>query len=250
MATGIFPSQTEEEFLSFEREYSGAPQHEDETHADSSEVDSDSNEELETDSATMTIVDSEAEKEEQRVCKFIAETCKCKLGPKLTPCSNLFSKESIIDQREKCFELEKFELDMAILGQLQAFSNTVKTDEAKKRHKYIEFLFTGRRVCRETFMFMHTISLKKYRNLLVHYSNNGLVSREHGNLHCKPHNRVPFNDIKAIVTFITRFAEIHGLRMLISTTRAVDAAALLLKEEKRTLSLSLSVASLTGEHHG
>ena len=212
MATGIFPIETEEEFLSFEREYSGPSQHEYEDSEETEDSGSDEEPEMATDSDTMPIVDSEADDiEKKRACKFISETCKCKLGPKLTPCSNMFSKETIIDQREKCFELEKFELDMIILGQLQAFSSKVKTDEPKQRQKYMEFLFNGSRVCREVFMFMHTLSLKKYRNLLVHYSKNGLVSREHGNLHCTPHNRVPFNDIKAIVTFITRFAEIHAL---------------------------------------
>ena len=141
----------------------------------------------------------------------MAETYKCKLGPKQTPCSNLFSKQTIIDQREKCFELEKFELDMAVLGQLQAISRSIKDGEPAQRHNYIEFLFHGIRVCRETFIFLHTLSLKKYRNLLVHYSNFGLVPREHGNRHCTPHNRVPFGDVQAIVTFITRFAEVHAL---------------------------------------
>ena len=60
-------------------------------------------------------------------------------------------------------------------------------------------------------MFLYTLSLKKYRNILVHSNNVGLVSRQHGNLHCTPHNRVPFIDVQAIVTFITRFAEIHAL---------------------------------------
>lgn len=216
MATGIFPIETEEEFLSFEREYSGTSQDYNEDQSDSEEnaVDSDSDEEsgIPTDSATMATDTSTVDSEEnQLVCKFISKTCRCKLGPELTPCSSIFSKETIIDQREKCFELEKFELDMVILGQLQAFSSNIKTDEPTQRKKYMEFLFNGRRVCRETFMFMHTLSQKKYHNLLVHYGKNGLISREHGNLHCIPHNRIPFNDIKAIVTFITRFAEIHAL---------------------------------------
>ncbi len=92
----------------------------------------------------------------------------------------MFSEETSLDQRENCFELEKFELDMVVLGQLQAFKRSI---EPAQRQQYIEFLFSGKRVCRDTFMFLHTLSQKKYCNLLVHYSKAGLVSREHGNLH-------------------------------------------------------------------
>ena len=219
MASSIFSAETEEEFLSFEREYDGGTdtdldESEKQSDVDESEVDSDAAEESSDPTIEPTAVpisDPEFEKEKQHVCKFMTQTCGCKLGPKLTPCSNVFSRENIIDQRERCFELEKFELDMVVLGQLQAFQRNVSTDESTQRNTYMEFLFHGRRVCRETFMFLHTLSQKKYRTLLVHYSNAGLVSREHGNLHSTPHNRVPFEAIQAIVTFITRFAEIHAM---------------------------------------
>jgi hypothetical protein len=95
METDIFPPETKEEFLSFERDFTGgtsASTDEDDYQSDAEgESDSD-DEEVLTESATtnstaVSTTDPEAEKENQRVCKFMKDTCGCKLGPKLTPCS-------------------------------------------------------------------------------------------------------------------------------------------------------------------
>lgn len=99
MATSIFSPETEEEFLSFERDYDGGIQaslHESENQSDvdESEVDSDGVEEPTdsiTESTTVSTTDPEFEKEKRHVCKFMNQTCGCKLGPKLTPCSSMFS---------------------------------------------------------------------------------------------------------------------------------------------------------------
>ena len=159
----IFPIETEEEFLSFERGYTGSILHEYEQNSGSEEDDVKSDaDELESlnASATVAISDPEAVKEQQHVNKFMSETCNCKLGPKLTPCSDMLSRETIVDQREKCFKLEKCELDMVVLGQLQAFSRNIHDDEPVRRHAYIEFLFRGRRVCRKTYVLVHFESKK------------------------------------------------------------------------------------------
>lgn len=211
MASGIFSPETEEEFLSFERDYTGVAQVQSQ-HA--SEPDSDDSDESSESGHSEDLADygsdPEAEKEQECVDKFVRESCGCEFGSKLTPCSSLFSKELIIDQREKCLELEKSELDMAVIGQLQAFNRHANSDKSA-RHKYVEFLFNGKRICRTTFLFLHTLSLKRYRNLLVHYNQVGLVPREHGNRHKTPHNRVAYDHIEAIRTFITNFAEVHAL---------------------------------------
>ena len=71
------------------------------------------------------------------------ESCGCKLGRKSTPCSLEFTSDEITEQQEHCLSLEKGELDMLVLGQLQAQTKgTGGTDTM--RHKYVEFFFKGK----------------------------------------------------------------------------------------------------------
>ena len=60
-------------------------------------------------------------------------------------------------------------------------------------------------------MFLHTLSLKKYRNLLEHHTSHGICPREHGNLHNVPHNRIDLSVLKDVVAFIQKYAEIHAM---------------------------------------
>jgi len=80
-----------------------------------------------------------------------------------------------------------------------------------RRTKYIEFCFKGKQVCRETFLFLYTLSLKCYRNLLEHFCNNGLLLRDYGNYRKAPHNRMAFDDVHAIVEFLKNLATAHAL---------------------------------------
>ena len=104
-------------------------------------------------------------------------------------CSAQFSTEVITQQRENCVQLEKGELDMVVFGQLQAFTRAgvmkVHRGEALWSLYSVVNLCVGQ--------FMPTLSLKRYE---------GLVPRVHGNLHRAPHNRLPFDDVRAIIAFI------------------------------------------------
>ena len=223
-AENIFSTDVEDEFILCEKDYRGPDP--DQTRQ-ILEVDSGSDELEEPDnleqaqpatgSADFTsqdTVEKATQEEDKKIDTFIYKSCGCQLGLKNTPCSGLFTKEQLLDQRLVCLALEKSELDMVVLAQLQAFSNDTEADaeqESAHRRNYIAFMFKGRRICRKTFLFLHALSLKRYRNLLVHYNNNGLVAREHGNTSKSPHNRIAFTDVQDIVAFIERLAEIHAL---------------------------------------
>ena len=56
----------------------------------------------------------------------------------------------------------------------------------------------------------HTKS-KKYCNLFEHYTSCSTLQREHGNLHKAPHNCVPFDDVKDVISFVERHAEVHAM---------------------------------------
>ena len=209
MATGIFSAETEEEFLSFERNYTEHTRVETEPDTPDSYLNEES-EDPEFSSAVK--LGSDPDFEEQRmVNKFANESCGCKLGPKDTPCSSQLTKETILEHRENCLELDKVELDMAVLGQLQALGRSVNSEDNSQRQMYLEFLFHGKQICWKTFLFLHTLSLKRYQNLVTHYNSLGLVPREHGNKHMAPHNCLPFCEVQAIVSFIKNFAEVHAL---------------------------------------
>ena len=141
------------------------------------------------------------------VRKFDNNTCNCSMGPKKTVCSAQFTVE-VTEQMEHCHILERSELDLVVLSQLMALGKDVpsKSTEDPMRSKYVEFYFKGKCICRVTFLFLYTLSLKRYCNLLQHVCSNGIVPRVHGNYHKAPHNRIPFNDIQAIVTYLRNLA--------------------------------------------
>ena len=159
---------------------------------------------------SLQVEDNEETKQERALIrKFVCNTCNCSLGPKKSPCSAYFTAEEVTEQREHCLTLEKSELDLVVLSQLQALGKDVADDS--QRSKYIEFYFRGKRICRKTFLFLYTISQKRYRNLLEHFSSKGMVPRDHGNYHNVPHNRIPFDDIQAVVKYIRHLASTHAI---------------------------------------
>lgn len=144
---------------------------------------------------------------------FIRYTCKCSLGVGKKACSYQFTLEEISGQREYCLSLERSELDLVVLSQFQALGkDTVSKSSKESKHtKYIEFCFKGKRICRDTFIFLYTLSQKRYRNLLEHFCKFGLVLREHGNHRQAPHNRMPFTNVQAIVQFLENLAATHAI---------------------------------------
>lgn len=157
--------------------------------------------------------DEETRKERLAVENFLRCTCKCSLGVGSEACSTQFTSEEMSGHRERCLSLEKSELDLVVMSQFQALGKDVpaKTSKETKRSKYIEFCFKGRRICRKTFIFLHTLSEKRYRNLLEHFCNCGLVLREHGSHRQAPHNRMPFAEVQAIVQFLKALAATHAI---------------------------------------
>ena len=156
--------------------------------------------------------DEETQKERLKIESFVSKTCNCSLGVGKNPCSCQFSAEAITEQRQYCLSLERSQLDLVVLTHFQALGKDVSLPgKETRRTKYIEFCFKGKHVCRETFLFLYTLSLKRYRNLLEHFCKNGLVLRDHGNYRKAPHNRMAFDDVHAIVEFLKNLATTHAL---------------------------------------
>ena len=66
-------------------------------------------------------------------------------------------------------------------------------------------------MCRNFFLFVHSLGSKRFKNLVSHFTNNGLSSRTHGNTKRLPANTTPFTVTKEIVLFICNFAAVHAL---------------------------------------
>ena len=217
MATFSFSPATEEEFQACEAEYTsgnqateGFEEGESSSDEEAATVAPTADESARGSTSGTDDVRQVDKLEDQRVNAMVNRSCGCKLGPKGTACSAQFSRETVTTQREDCLTLDKESLDMLVLGQLQAHAADTSSEGAS-RQKYVIFYFKGKRICRKFFMFIHTLSQKKYRNLFEHYCCNGTLPREHGNLHRAPHNRIQFEDVKDVISFIEKYAEVHAM---------------------------------------
>ena len=61
--------------------------------------------------------------EDSTLDAFLTEGCKCRLAAN-GQCCSLFPREHYTSMRNNCAEMNRTELDMAVLGQLSAFTNS------------------------------------------------------------------------------------------------------------------------------
>ena len=94
--------------------------------------------------------------EKEKIEKFIADTCKCKLAEQGAACSAILSRDYFYDSRNKCQELSSAALDLVILGVIQSslhcgdVSLSGRTEKQRERTRMV-FFYHGRRICKETF---------------------------------------------------------------------------------------------------
>ena len=93
--------------------------------------------------------------EEELVAEFVSTGCSCS-----KQCSSQFSSGYIQDMRAHCLELSRNELDMVLLGQLIASTNTSNKVAKESRHlekererAYTTYYHAGKVVCAKTFAF-------------------------------------------------------------------------------------------------
>ena len=119
--------------------------------------------------------------EEEMVAQFASAGCGCS-----KKCSSQFSVDYVPDIRAQCYDLTHSELDMVLLGQLMASTNTSEKVvvesghlEAERKRAYTTFYHAGKVVCGKTFRFLHTVGSKRLKNLAKSLKNNGLTPRKH-----------------------------------------------------------------------
>ena len=67
------------------------------------------------------------------------------------------------------------------------------------------------KICLKTFLFLHYIGKKRFRNLVKHFQKNGIAPRIHGNTRRRPWTASSLHNKEQAVALIKNFAEIHGL---------------------------------------
>ena len=151
--------------------------------------------------------------EDVMVAQFVSAGCGCS-----KKCSSQFSLEYIRDMRAQCYDLTHTELDMVLLGQLVASTNTsgkvvVESGHLGKERQraYTIFYHAGKVVCGKTFRFLHTIGSKRLKNLAKSFKENGLTPRIHGNTHNRPKHSLTFESTEFVVRFLLSYAEQNAL---------------------------------------
>ena len=151
--------------------------------------------------------------EEQLVTRFAIEGCGCK-----KKCSSQFSADHFRDMRAQCYELSHSELDMVLLGQLVASTNSsdgVVTMSGhlkqERRKQYTIYHHAGKTVCGKTFRFLHTVGKKRLKNLAKSLKDNGLSPRVHGNTKKRPKHSLSFESTEYVLRFLLSYAEQSGL---------------------------------------
>ena len=107
--------------------------------------------------------------EERKIARFVAHGCTCKHGKGKTPCHTHFTASQYRHQRDECRELTRDELDLVVIGQLQALT---KRDSLTQKEKATNterlqtstvYQFGGHRICYTTVCFLHCIKLDAIR---------------------------------------------------------------------------------------
>ena len=189
--------------------------------------------------ANMDVVTElrELDKEEtENVQQFNTTTCGCSKRNG-SPCSDYFTVQDLSELRMQMSELESDQLDLVILSQIHAHHYTSelvghrRKDERERVRDYTTFFCHGHSICLKTFLFIHSIGKKRFRNLLKHYQSNGVSPRVHGNVKRRPWNAASFRDKERAVSFIKNYAEAHALPLPGRLPKFYDYSIMLLPSD-------------------
>ena len=150
--------------------------------------------------------------EEKRVKEFIDRGCGCDNGPNKSQCSLLFPIEHYRSLRSTFAELNHDELDLIVMGHIMA--HTFQSSLLQGHHSYVpterritysQFFHQGHHVCQRTFLFIHTIGIKRFKTIKSSYLNSGPVPRVHGNRGRRPKHQLSLEQIKDVIQYVLNY---------------------------------------------
>ncbi|XP_005103980.1 uncharacterized protein LOC101846153 [Aplysia californica] len=146
---------------------------------------------------------SKLEKEIKCVCKF----------NKGKPCWLLFDEERLRKERLHHLKLKRESLDLVILAKIAANINReekVKKSQKRERQRCrLCYYHESKKICRETFLFIHGICKGRLCALMKHYKQEGISARVHGNKANIPHHALSNDDSERVLDFIKEYANKH-----------------------------------------
>ena len=149
--------------------------------------------------------------------------CSCKLGPKSQPCSETLNHTLMLEQKLCCLELDHYNddsinyLNEHMIAKIDALC--CDSDQTQKGHSKnsdrqrvkCTFVFHGHRVCQTTFLFVHNVGKKRWKNLMKRWQNTGVELHSHGNRSKGNKSQLTPNDVTDIVKFVDNLASIHAM---------------------------------------
>jgi len=145
---------------------------------------------------------------------FLAKGCSC-------DCSSKLPKEIFAELREAFQALSKVEQDIFLMAQLKAMdggsvSSSRRLKKKIRSNKKTFYCWNHNTpLCQETYLNMLGIGRTYFENIRNHLTNNGLISRLHGNIKKMPWWKTKMiidqNVATAVKNFLENYAEIHGL---------------------------------------
>ena len=151
--------------------------------------------------------------EEKRVLSFFYDGCGCSKWEGKN-CIQQFSPAHVSDVRLQCLQLTRGELDMLIFGHLLAHADNSETTTAEQRHPprkcsrmYLSYYHHGKPICMKTFLFMHTVGIKRLKNVSKSYHDNGILPRVHGNTQCLPWNALSLDSVQHVISFLVNYTK-------------------------------------------
>ncbi|CAM4735586.1 unnamed protein product [Leuciscus chuanchicus] len=154
--------------------------------------------------------------DEDEIQEFVC-TCKHNGG---YPCSTRFKQEELQMIRCCYLEMTREELDIAILAKLscgmhlsQLTSCSRKKEQTSRKSQRTDFFHHGKKICRDTFKYLHTIGQDKLNVLIKHYKEHSVTPCIHGNKKRQPPNALKKDDNVYVAHFIFNYAETHGIHL-------------------------------------
>ncbi|KAJ8304603.1 hypothetical protein KUTeg_018186 [Tegillarca granosa] len=149
--------------------------------------------------------------------QFFAETCGCyRLHSK--PCSTLISRETILEFRDCCCELDRDELDLVLKTELFSHRNKKSLKRSRDKYKFRErihqeYYFNGHQVCRATFLFVHGIGKKLLEAVTKSLDTVGLQPRIHRNKGKAPKHALTLQQVQQVRQFLRQYAFQYGVSL-------------------------------------
>jgi hypothetical protein len=125
---------------------------------------------------------------------------------------NIINHEVATKKFQLFQNLNKSQQNMFLLGMLNANVRPNVTNRNKDKMSLTsDYYFEGIKICMAAFLTIYGIGKKKWGAIRKHYSENDIAPVVHGLTGRKSNNAIPFETILQILTFVTNYANTHGL---------------------------------------